>query len=114
MNIKLLGGATDIQFEHKRVRYLLQASPKLFRPTIGEVVAEGVKPGFIYGRVSLLVLARRPFRIRREYRVSEDYDHEGSYVEALKSGFDVRQGAAAAARLLVGVGLAELVSKERK
>jgi hypothetical protein len=114
MKIKLTEGTTNIQFEHRKTRYLLQASPELYMPTISEVATEHAKPGFIYGRVSLLVLAGRPFRIKREYRVSEDFDRETRYQEALRLGFEVRQDSVSAACLLIRAGLAQLVTKEPK
>ena len=114
MTIKLTEGTTNIQFEHRKRRYLLQASPQLFMPTISEVATEHAKPGFIYGRVSLLVLAGRPFKIKREYRVSEDFDEEGRYREALGVGFEVRRDSVTAARLLIRAALSQLVAKEPK
>ena len=109
MKIRLKCGVGDFLFEHRSNRYLLQANPLVVRQTLGEFAHDPVKRPFIFGRVSLLVLASGPLRIRKEYHISCNFYEEGEYRNAVVTGFDVPGAALSAARLLLKAGLAESV-----
>jgi hypothetical protein len=112
MHIKLKYGVDNFQFEHRKTRYLLQSSPVSFQPTLGEILHSAEKPRFGYGRVSLLALASRPMRIKKEYHISREFCDKKEYERAVVSGFEVQRNASTVARLLVKAGLAEVVPAE--